>query len=54
MISKYLKNLPEKVVKHKYKIAAVIKKVKEYNPYGVILGKALYEGLVSIEEAKTI
>ena len=31
-----------------------VQKVKEYNPYGVILGKALYEGLVSIEEAKTI
>ena len=31
-----------------------IQKVKECNPYGVILGKALYEGLVSIEEAKTI
>ena len=31
-----------------------IQKVKEYNPYGVILGKALYEGLVSVEESKTI
>tara|TARA_Y100000590_G_scaffold174402_1_gene199436 strand:- start:2112 stop:2840 length:729 start_codon:yes stop_codon:yes gene_type:complete len=28
--------------------------VKEINPYGLILGKALYEGLVSIEEAKKI
>ena len=27
-ISKYLKNLPEKVVKHKYKTAAVIKNVR--------------------------
>ena len=26
--------------------------VNEINPFGVILGKALYEGLVSIEEAK--
>ena len=31
-----------------------IKKVKECNPYGVILGKALYEGLITIEEAKKI
>ena len=31
-----------------------VQKVKEYNPYGVILGKALYEDLISIEEAKTI
>jgi phosphoribosylformimino-5-aminoimidazole carboxamide ribotide isomerase len=31
-----------------------IEKVKKCNPYGVILGKALYEGLISIEEAKTI
>ena len=28
--------------------------VHEINPFGVILGKALYEGLVSIEEAKKI
>ena len=28
--------------------------IKKCNPYGVILGKALYEGLISIEEAKTI
>jgi phosphoribosylformimino-5-aminoimidazole carboxamide ribotide isomerase len=31
-----------------------IKDVKKINPFGVILGKALYEGLVSIEEAKKI
>jgi phosphoribosylformimino-5-aminoimidazole carboxamide ribotide isomerase len=31
-----------------------VKKVKEKNAYGVILGKALYENLVSIEEAKKI
>ena len=31
-----------------------VQKIKKYNPYGVILGKALYEGLISIEEAKTI
>ena len=31
-----------------------VQKVKEYNPYGAILGKALYEDLISIEEAKTI
>ena len=31
-----------------------VQDVKKYNPYGVILGKALYEGLISIEEAKTI
>jgi phosphoribosylformimino-5-aminoimidazole carboxamide ribotide isomerase len=29
-------------------------KVKEKNAFGVILGKALYENLVSIEEAKKI
>ena len=29
-----------------------ISDVNEINPFGVILGKALYEGLVSIEEAK--
>ena len=28
--------------------------VNQVNPLGVILGKALYEGLVSIEEAKKI
>ena len=31
-----------------------IKNVKKCNPYGVILGKALYEGLISIEGAKRI
>ena len=31
-----------------------IRDVSEINPFGVILGKALYEGLVSIEEAKKI
>ncbi len=31
-----------------------IRNVNEINPFGVILGKALYEGLVSIEEAKKI
>ena len=31
-----------------------IKNVKKCNPYGVILGKALYEDLISIEEAKII
>jgi len=31
-----------------------IKDVEKINPFGVILGKALYEGLVSIEEAKKI
>ena len=31
-----------------------IEYVKKINPFGVILGKALYEGLVSIEEAKKI
>ena len=31
-----------------------IKNVKEKNAFGVILGKALYENLVSIEEAKKI
>jgi phosphoribosylformimino-5-aminoimidazole carboxamide ribotide isomerase len=29
-------------------------KVKELNPFGVILGKALYENQVTIEEAKRI
>ena len=31
-----------------------VQDVKKYNPYGVILGKALYEGLISIEETKAI
>ena len=31
-----------------------VENVKMINPFGVILGKALYEGLVSIEEAKKI
>ena len=31
-----------------------VQEIKKCNPYGVILGKALYEGLISIEEAKTI
>ncbi|BDQ30141.1 1-(5-phosphoribosyl)-5-[(5-phosphoribosylamino) me thylideneamino] imidazole-4-carboxamide isomerase [Nitrosopumilus zosterae] len=31
-----------------------VKDVKEKNPYGVILGKALYENKISIEEAKRI
>ena len=31
-----------------------VEDVKKMNPFGVILGKALYEGLVSIEEAKII
>ena len=31
-----------------------IQDVNQINPIGVILGKALYEGLVSIEEAKKI
>ena len=31
-----------------------VQEIKKYNPYGVILGKALYEGLISIEEAKAI
>ena len=31
-----------------------IEDVKKIDPFGVILGKALYEGLVSIEEAKKI
>ena len=31
-----------------------VQDVKKYDPYGVILGKALYEGLISIEEAKAI
>ena len=31
-----------------------VEDVKKMNPFGVILGKALYEGLVSIDEAKKI
>jgi len=31
-----------------------VQDVKKYDPYGVILGKALYEGLISIEETKAI
>ena len=31
-----------------------VQEIKKHNPYGVILGKALYEGLISIEEAKAI
>ena len=31
-----------------------IEEINKINPFGVILGKALYEGLVSIEEAKKI
>ena len=31
-----------------------IEEVNKINPFGVILGKALYEGLVSVEEAKKI
>ena len=31
-----------------------VKNVKEKNPFGVILGKALYENKISIEEAKKI
>jgi len=33
---------------------ADIKDVKEKNPFGVILGKALYENKISIEEAKKV
>ncbi|MGI0004219.1 MAG: HisA/HisF-related TIM barrel protein, partial [Candidatus Nitrosotenuis sp.] len=33
---------------------ADIPKVKECNAYGVILGKVLYEGKISIEEAKKL
>ena len=29
-----------------------VKNIKKCNPYGVILGKALYENLISIKEAK--
>ena len=29
-------------------------KVKELNPFGVILGKALYENQITIEEAKQV
>ncbi len=31
-----------------------VKNIKKCNPYGVILGKALYENLISIKEAKTV
>ena len=31
-----------------------LKDIKKCNPYGVILGKALYENLISVEEAKKI
>ena len=31
-----------------------LKNIKKCDPYGVILGKALYENLISIEEAKKI
>jgi phosphoribosylformimino-5-aminoimidazole carboxamide ribotide isomerase len=31
-----------------------VKNVQEKNPFGVILGKALYENKVTIEEAKKI
>ena len=31
-----------------------LKNIRKCNPYGVILGKALYENLISIEEAKKI
>ena len=31
-----------------------VKNVKDLNPYGVILGKALYENIISIEETKKI
>ena len=31
-----------------------VNKVKEINPFGVILGKALYENKVSIEEVKKL
>ena len=31
-----------------------VKDVKKINPFGVILGKALYDGIISIGEAKTI
>ena len=31
-----------------------VQEIKKYNPYGAILGKSLYEGLISIGEAKTI
>ena len=31
-----------------------VKKVKKLNPFGVILGKALYENQISIEEAKLV
>ena len=31
-----------------------VEEIKKCNPYGVILGKALYENLISVEEAKKI
>lgn len=31
-----------------------IKQIKSLNPYGVILGKALYENKISIEDAKKL
>ena len=31
-----------------------VQEIKKCNPYGVILGKALYEGLIGIKEAKAI
>ena len=31
-----------------------VENVKEKNPFGVILGKALYENKISIEEAKKL
>ena len=31
-----------------------VEEIKKCNPYGVILGKALYEGLIGIKEAKAI
>ena len=33
---------------------ADVQEIKKCNPYGVILGKALYEGLIGIKEAKAI
>ena len=31
-----------------------VAKVKQTNPFGVILGKALYENQITIEEAKQV
>jgi phosphoribosylformimino-5-aminoimidazole carboxamide ribotide isomerase len=31
-----------------------VAKVREINPFGVILGKALYENKISIQEAKNL